>query len=96
MPTKTDAVLIHVEGPDGQDEVTLPSALLDRLAEDDQTASEVVGDLALFGCAQRIHATVHHGEGSVDDELEAIEQTTMELFQDRFGVTYGQATGHQH
>lgn len=96
MPTKTDAVLIEIEGPDGDSEVTLPSALLEMLAEDDQSAADVVGDLALFGCAQRIHATVHHGEGEVDEELAAIEETTMDLFENRFGVSYGEATGHQH
>lgn len=96
MPTKTDAVLIEIEGPDGDSEVTLPSALLEMLAEDDQSAADVVGDLALFGCAQRIHATVHHGEGEVDEELAAIEETTLDLFENRFGVSYGEATGHQH
>lgn len=96
MPTETDAVLIRLEGPDGEAEVTLPSALLEMLAEAEQNAADVVGDLALFGCAQRIHATVHHGEGEVDDEMAAVEETTMELFEERFGVTYGEATGHQH
>jgi hypothetical protein len=96
MPTNTDSIQLHVEGPDGDDEVTLPAGLVEMLAEGDQNAAEVVGDLALFGCAQRIHATVHHQEGEVDPDLEAIEETTMDLFEERFGMSYGQATGHQH
>jgi len=87
---------VTVEGPDGADEVVLPSGLMSMLAEDGESAAEVVGDLALFSCAQRIHATVHHAEGEPSEELQAIEAQTMELFEDRFGMTYGEATGHSH
>ncbi|WP_276257510.1 DUF7545 family protein [Haloglomus litoreum] len=93
---KSDAVTLTIDGPDGEDQVTLPSGLLEMLAEGEESAAEVVGDLAMFGCAQRIHATVHHSEGGVDEELEAIEETTMDLFEERFGATYGELTGHQH
>lgn len=96
MSTKSDTVVITIEGPDGEDEVSLPSPLLDLLSEGDESSATVVGDLALFSCAQRIHATVHHSEGDVSDELSAIEETTMELFEERFGSTFGEATGHQH
>jgi hypothetical protein len=91
-----DAVTLTIDGPDGTDEVTLPSGLLEMLAEGEESAAEVVGDLAMFGCAQRIHATVHHSEGGVDPQLEAVEETTMDLFEERFGATYGELTGHQH
>jgi hypothetical protein len=91
-----DAVTLTIDGPDGEDEVTLPTALVDMLAEGGESGAEVVGDLAMFGCAQRIHATVHHSEGGVDPELEAIEETTMELFEERFGASYGELTGHDH
>jgi len=91
-----DSVTLRIEGPDANDDVTLPAGLLEMLAEGDETDAEVVGDLALFGCAQRIHATVHHQEGEADERLQAIEETTMDLFEERFGMTYGEATGHQH
>jgi hypothetical protein len=91
-----DSVTLHIEGPEDDDEVTLPTGLIEMLAEGDQSDAEVVGDLALFGCAQRIHATVHHQEGDADPELETIEDVTMDLFEERFGMTYGEATGHQH
>ena len=93
---KSDAVTLTIDGPGGEDEVTLPAPLLEMLAEGDESAAEVVGDLAMFGCAQRIHATAHHSEGDVDEELEAIEGTTMDLFEERFGASYGELTGHQH
>ncbi|MFC7154696.1 hypothetical protein ACFQPA_04400 [Halomarina halobia] len=96
MTTKDDTVLVTIESPDGEDDVTLPSHLLDLLAEDGQSAAEVVGDLALMSCAQRIHATVAHGQGETDERLQAIEGTTMDLFEERFGMSFGEATGHQH
>ena len=91
-----DTVTLNVEGPDGEDEVTLPVELLDLMREGEETDAEIVGDLALFSCAQRIHATVHHSQGGDTEEYERIEETTMELFEDRFGASYGELTGHQH
>ena len=91
-----ETVTLRIEGDDDTDEVTLPSEMLDLMREDDETDPEIVGDLALFSCAQRIHATVHHAEGGDTGEYRAIEETTMELFEDRFGATYGELTGHDH
>lgn len=96
MTADKHVVEISIEGPDGDDVVELPARFIEMLAEDGQTPAAVVGDLALFGCAQRIHATVHHGEGDPGEELAAIEATTMDLFEERFGVSYGEATGHHH
>lgn len=87
---------ITIEGPDGDDELELPAQLLELLAEGDESSAEVVGDLTLLSCAQRIHATVHHAEGEVSDELEALEARTLELFEERFGVSFAEATGHNH
>lgn len=91
-----DTVEIRIEGPDGEDEITLPGALLEMLSEGDENNATVVGDLALMSCAQRIHATVHHAEGEADEELQEIEETTLDLFEERFGMSFGEATGHQH
>ena len=43
-----------------------------------------------------IHATVHHAEGGDTDRYRDIEEATMELFEERFGATYGELTGHDH
>lgn len=91
-----DTVTLSITGPDGSDEVELPTELLELLREGEESDAEVVGDLALFSCAQRIHATVHHAEGGDTEEYRAIEETTMELFEERFGASYGEVTGHQH
>jgi hypothetical protein len=93
-----DTVTLQIEGEseDDTDEVTLPSEMLELMREEGESDAEIVGDLALFSVAQRIHATVHHAEGGDTEEYEVIEAKTMELFEDRFGATYGELTGHQH
>ncbi|WP_336135795.1 DUF7545 family protein [Natronomonas amylolytica] len=91
-----DTVTLHIEGPNDEDDVTLPTEMLNLMREADESDAEIVGDLALFSCAQRIHATVHHAEGGDSEEYKEIEEQTMELFEDRFGASYAELTGHQH
>ncbi|PSP68156.1 hypothetical protein BRC85_03150 [Halobacteriales archaeon QS_1_69_70] len=91
-----ETVTLSIEGEAAADEVTLPVGMLDLLREADESDAEVVGDLALFSCAQRIHATVHHAEGGDTERYRAIEERTMALFEERFGATYGELTGHDH
>jgi hypothetical protein len=91
-----DTVTLYIEGDEDADEVTLPVEMLDLMREADESNAEIVGDLALFSCAQRIHATVHHAEGGDTARYEAIEERTMDLFEDRFGGTYAELTGHDH
>ena len=91
-----ETVTLSIEGDAETDEVTLPAGMLDLLREADESDAEVVGDLALFSCAQRIHATVHHAEGGDTERYRAIEERTMALFEERFGATYGELTGHNH
>jgi hypothetical protein len=96
MADPSDTVTLTVESEEGSDEVTLPSELVDLLKEGEETPAEVVGDLAMMGCAQRIHATVHHSQGEVDPTIQRLEELTMELFEQRFGASYGEMTGHSH
>lgn len=93
-----DEATFTIEDPDGNtDDVTLPVGLVDLFAEEgDESNAQVVGDIALMAFAQRAHAVVHHSEEQVDDELEAIEQAALDQFEERFGQTFGEATGHQH
>jgi hypothetical protein len=93
-----DEATFTIEDPDGNtNDVTLPAGLVDLFAEpDDDSNAQVVGDIALMAFTQRAHAVVHHQEGQVDDEIEAIEQAALDQFEERFGQTFGEATGHQH
>ena len=93
----SETVAFTIEGDDGStDEVAVPTALLEMLAEGDEPTAEIIGDLALFSCAQRVHAAVHHAEGEPDDDLAAVEEETMELFEERFGASFSELTGHSH
>ncbi len=91
-----DTVTLRIDGDGDEDEVTLPTEMLDLMREGDESDAEIVGDLALFSCAQRIHATVHHADGGDTERYRAIEELTMELFEDRFGASYAELTGHSH
>jgi hypothetical protein len=91
-----DLLDVSIETGDDSDALEVPATLVDMLAEGDEAPPEVLGDIVLFGLAQRAHAAVHHAEGQPDGELEDAEAATMELFEERFGMTYGEATGHSH
>jgi len=92
-----DTVTLTIESGDESDELTVPSGLVDVLREQpDETDPEVVGDIAMFGMAQRIHSAVHHAQGEPDAEIVELEELTSELFEERFGATFGELTGHDH
>jgi len=88
-----------VEGRDGTDEFEVPEGLIAVLAEeDDESEAQVVADIAVMTFAGRAHAIAHHGDGNVsgDVDMEAIEEAANEEFEKRFGMSYGEATGHSH
>lgn len=96
MADQPSTTTFSIESETGDaDDVTIPSGLVDLLAEGDQTAAETVGDITLLSFASRAHHLVHHGEDA-DEELEAQEELIMDLFEERFGVSYAEATGHHH
>ncbi|WP_436344850.1 DUF7545 family protein [Natronorubrum sp. FCH18a] len=95
MTDDIETTTFEISADDSTDEVTIPSGLVDLVAEGDQTDAETIADVTLLSFASRAHHIVHHGEGA-DEELEAQEDRIMDLFEERFGVTYGEATGHQH
>ena len=91
-----ETLTLRIESGADADDLEVPAALVDMLAEGDETPPEVVGDVALFGLAQRAHAAVHHAEDEPEEALVEAESEAMDLFEDRFGMTYGEATGHSH
>lgn len=96
MTDDVQTTTFSISSEDGStDDVTIPSGLVDLVAEGDQSDAETVGDVMLLSFASRAHHIVHHGD-EADEELEAQEERVMELFEERFGVTFGEATGHQH
>ena len=96
MTDDVDTTTVSISADDGStDDVTIPAGLVDLVAEGEQSTAETIGDVTLLSFASRAHHIVHHGEGA-DPELEAQEERVMDLFEERFGVTFGEATGHQH
>lgn len=94
MAPETTTVSIEVDGE--SDEFAIPVTLTEALSEDDETSAEVVGNLALLGLAQQAHGIVHHSHGDVGEELEAAEEATLDEFEERFGQSFQEMTGHSH
>ncbi|UWG48297.1 Uncharacterized protein HSRCO_2022 [Halanaeroarchaeum sp. HSR-CO] len=93
----TDRLTVSLDVDGESDEIELPADLVDLFREEaDETDAEIVGDMVVMAFAERAHAIVHHGHGDDDEELEAIESDAMDVFEERFGMTYGEATGHSH
>lgn len=92
-----DTITFTIDGDDGStDAVSVPASLLELLADGDDTPAETLGDLALLSCTQQIHATVHHAQGEPNDDIRTIEKETMTLFEERFGASFAEMTGHSH
>jgi hypothetical protein len=91
-----DEITVTVETDDSTDEITLPAALVERFSEGDEPTATVVADVLQIAFSQRAHALVHHSQGDASDEDEAIEEHALELFEERFGQTFAEATGHSH
>lgn len=96
---ETTDVTFEIDGPDDDDDaatLTLPAALVDALAEPDETRAETVAAVSLQTFVSQAHHVVQHGDGEVPAELAAAEERALELFEERFGISFGEATGHQH
>jgi hypothetical protein len=93
----SDDLTFTVTGPDGEaEEITLPGTLVEAFAEEEDTDTDVVADVLQMAFTQRAHAIVHHGQGEVPEELQEAEERAAELFEERFGMSFGEATGHSH
>lgn len=91
-----ETVTVRIETDAETDELEVPTDLVDALSEQGEDAANVVGDLALLGLAQQAHGIVHHSPDDAGDDLEAAEALTMDLFEERFGQTFAEMTGHGH
>ncbi|WP_115862896.1 DUF7545 family protein [Halorussus litoreus] len=93
-----ETVTYTIESPDGNtEELTVPAGVVDLLREDEEeTDTEVLGDLATLSLTQQAHALVHHSPGDTGEEVQALEQKALELFEERFGQSFEEMTGHSH
>lgn len=79
-----------------EERIELPAELVDLIVPPELEMAEGIGDLIVFSCAQRIHAVRHHSEEEHEADLDDVETAIMDQFEDRFGATFGDVTGHQH
>lgn len=79
-----------------EDELTVPVGLLDHLVRGDPTPAQALGDVAMLALAQHVHGAVHHADGEPDEALRELEAATLDRFEDRFGASFGEVTGHAH
>lgn len=93
--SEADTLTLTIDAPDTTDELVVPTRLLELVAKGAESAPEVVGDTAMITLANQIHHTVAHTEGT-SEGLEDVEAHTMELFEERFGESFAEMTGHEH
>lgn len=91
-----ETVTVTIATDETSEELTVPVGIIDLLNETDESVPTVVGDLAMLSLAQQAHGIIHHSQGTVDEEVEAAEALTMDLFEDRFGQSFAEMTGHDH
>jgi hypothetical protein len=89
-------VTVTVETDSEDDTIEIPAGLIDRLREEGETRADVVGSITLMALTGRAHALLHHVEEESGEELQDIEDVMQGRFEDRFGMTYAEATGHEH
>lgn len=95
--TDVETTTVRIDSDDCEtNELELPTELLAMVDEGGQSDAEIVADVALLSFASRIHHLVAHGEGEPDEEIKSVEEETMAQFEERFGMTFAEATGHQH
>lgn len=92
-----DRTTVTVQTDDEADELELPTEVLELYREEPgETDAQIASDMLVMAFAERAHALAHHGEGEDLGDIEAVEEAMMDAFEDRFGVSYAEATGHSH
>jgi len=91
-----ETITLTLETDEDSDELEVPAKIIDLLNDSDEGVTTVVGDLAMLSIAQQAHGIIHHTQGEIGEDVEAAEELTMELFEERFGQSFAEMTGHDH
>ena len=91
-----ESYTVRIDADGDETELEVPEALVAALSEQDDSPADVVADVVVMSFAGRAHALLHHAQEEPDDDLREAEAEMMDRFEERFGVTYAEATGHAH
>lgn len=91
---ESDTIRITID--DDAEEVELPIAVLEYLADGSQPPAQTAGDLLVVDCTHRLHAEAHHTESEPDGEVLELEEAMRDHFEARFGASFSELTGHEH
>lgn len=89
-----ETVAFTVESGDERTELELPAALVDLIGTAEDARTDVVADVAMLACTQRMYEAVRSSEGAVGDDIHDIEADTRELFEEQFGTSFEKLTGY--
>lgn len=87
---------VEIRIDDDHEELLLPEGVFDAFGTDGQPPAEAVGDLLVVSCTQRLHGVVAHSAEEPSKELQRLESAMRERFEERFGASFGEVTGHSH
>jgi hypothetical protein len=85
--TAGETITFDIETADEHSELELPHALVELLADEGDTPTDVVADIAQFDCTRRIYEAAH-SEDEADADVRAIERDALALFEDHFGTSF--------
>ena len=91
-----DETTLEITIGEDREELTLPAGVLEAFGTGEETPAEVAGDLLVVSCTQRLHGVVAHGHEEPSDELKALEEAMRDRFEERFGASFAEVTGHSH
>ena len=92
----SEHVTVEIAVGDDDENIAIPTGVLEALTQDELTLPEIIGDLIIVSCTQRLHGMVAHGAAEPDEDLVELEAEMREVFEDRFGASFAELTGHSH
>lgn len=98
--TRGETITFDIETDEERSKLELPRALVELLADEGDSSTDVVADIAQFDCTRRIYETAHSEDG-VDADVRAIEADALALFEAHFGTDFEalvepEQDGHEH
>ncbi|WP_248516533.1 DUF7545 family protein [Salinarchaeum laminariae] len=91
----TYTLTIESDSEHESEEIDVPVAAIEALG-DDESPTEMAGDLVLLGLAQQMHSRVFHAEEAPQEAVKEANELLEEAFEERFGQTFQEMAGHDH